>query len=200
MLKLTSVILFLTIAMDTWHYVLLQDGSSNSPFNQGNNLYETPYSHSVMSMSAGRPMMAMVAGTGTNGMGVPVTSGHVTQMSTSPDKGKQTTDCIATIICMLSCKTGYKLGPKGQDGCQTCSCSKNESKDSNTNPDKPKNGANSGGQSSPSHTDNMPGGSSLMFGSGSGSGTGSLYSNTNFKDSKNDTNSGIQSSPFHIGK
>jgi len=33
-------------------------------------------------------------------------------------------DCLGTILCMLSCKDGYKLGPKQETGCQSCSCVK----------------------------------------------------------------------------
>jgi hypothetical protein len=48
------------------------------------------------------------------------------------NKGKQqqsNNQCIATLVCMLSCDDGYKLGPKGQDGCQTCECTKHKNKD-----------------------------------------------------------------------
>lgn len=61
-----------------------------------------------------------------SGMGVSMIShGH-------SNKGKQqqsNNQCIATLVCMLSCDDGYKLGPKGQGGCQTCECTKHKNKD-----------------------------------------------------------------------
>jgi hypothetical protein len=29
---------------------------------------------------------------------------------------------MSTVLCMLSCKTGYSLGATGSDGCQSCTC------------------------------------------------------------------------------
>lgn len=37
---------------------------------------------------------------------------------------KKDSQCLHTLICMLSCKDGYQLGKKGGDGCQTCKCVK----------------------------------------------------------------------------
>ena len=48
--------------------------------------------------------------------------GH-TKSSKKP-KEESNNQCIATLLCMLSCDDGYKLGPKGKDGCQSCECTK----------------------------------------------------------------------------
>lgn len=37
---------------------------------------------------------------------------------------KKDSQCLQTLICMLSCRDGYQLGKKGGDGCQTCKCVK----------------------------------------------------------------------------
>ena len=37
---------------------------------------------------------------------------------------KKDSQCTHTLLCMLSCKEGYELGKKGEDGCQTCKCTK----------------------------------------------------------------------------
>ena len=37
-------------------------------------------------------------------------------------------DCMGTILCMLSCKDGYQLGPTQNDGCQSCTCAKEQGK------------------------------------------------------------------------
>ena len=33
-------------------------------------------------------------------------------------------DCMGTILCMLTCKDGYQLGQRQENGCQTCTCKK----------------------------------------------------------------------------
>lgn len=40
------------------------------------------------------------------------------------EEKKKDSQCIQTLVCMLSCKEGYELGKKGEDGCQTCKCVK----------------------------------------------------------------------------
>ncbi|KAL3884747.1 hypothetical protein ACJMK2_024856 [Sinanodonta woodiana] len=54
-----------------------------------------------------------------NGMSPPVVS-H----DEGPPRESKGGDCLGTVICMMTCKDGYILGPKGHDGCQSCSCSK----------------------------------------------------------------------------
>lgn len=41
---------------------------------------------------------------------------------TEAPKPAPTKSCMSTVLCMLSCKTGYSLGATGSDGCQTCTC------------------------------------------------------------------------------
>lgn len=41
---------------------------------------------------------------------------------TEAPKPAPTKSCMSTVLCMLSCKTGYSLGATGTDGCQTCTC------------------------------------------------------------------------------
>ncbi|KAH3711938.1 hypothetical protein DPMN_071614 [Dreissena polymorpha] len=69
-----------------------------------------------------------------NGMSPP----RVNSGSSRPEvtQRKEEDNCIGTILCMLSCKDGYKLGPKQETGCQSCSCTKNKTEDgSNANQD-----------------------------------------------------------------
>ena len=37
-------------------------------------------------------------------------------------------DCMGTILCMLTCKDGYQLGQREENGCQTCTCKKKNGK------------------------------------------------------------------------
>lgn len=46
-----------------------------------------------------------------------------------PEREESEDKCLGTILCMLSCKDGYKLGPKQQSGCQSCSCVKKNQAD-----------------------------------------------------------------------
>ncbi|VDI66188.1 Hypothetical predicted protein [Mytilus galloprovincialis] len=36
----------------------------------------------------------------------------------------QPSQCAEILTCVVSCKQGYKLGPKGTDGCPSCTCLK----------------------------------------------------------------------------
>lgn len=54
-----------------------------------------------------------------NGMSPPVVSS-----GPRPEEPQREDKCLGTILCMLSCKEGYKLGPSQQSGCQSCSCVK----------------------------------------------------------------------------
>lgn len=99
---------------------------------------------------------------------------------------------------MLSCK-GYKLGPKGNDGCQTCTCIRNDSKEAEAMSGK--NSTSSKDLPNPFQMSSMTSGStSSSFGSGfgMGSGSGTATSNGNSGKSKNESNS--ESSPFHVDK
>lgn len=55
-----------------------------------------------------------------NGMSPPVVSNYKPEIEHEESHG-----CIGTILCMLSCKEGYKLGHKDSaGGCQSCTCVK----------------------------------------------------------------------------
>ncbi|XP_061185101.1 uncharacterized protein LOC133193148 [Saccostrea echinata] len=190
-----------------------------NPFNQGNSLFETPYSGSINAMEGGggsggfmQSMMTMTAGGGRNGLpsmfmkngklhmgqqqclknivcpqycheidqnGCETcpcgpangmrTPGHVEKEQQQKNKqqgeeNKKDKQCVQTLICMLSCKEGYELGKKGQDGCQTCKCVK---KDDNKNTPKQT------GQIGMEIMKNGTGNKNSESGSGSSAGTGS---------------------------
>ncbi|XP_071140947.1 cysteine-rich motor neuron 1 protein-like [Mytilus edulis] len=97
----------------------------------------------------------------------PASGMGVAMISHSHGKTKPTqqpnNQCVATLLCMLSCDDGYKLGPKGKDGCQTCECTKHKSKqeeNSKGNGDKEEKGSNK--------DKNLNGTGSKSSGSGSG--------------------------------
>uniref|UniRef100_K1PJM9 Uncharacterized protein n=1 Tax=Magallana gigas TaxID=29159 RepID=K1PJM9_MAGGI len=89
---------------------------------------------------------------------------------------KKDSQCLHTLICMLSCKDGYQLGKKGGDGCQTCKCVKKDD-------DKNKNNTSHTGQkgqetlNNKNKTQNTMGGSNAQgpFGGATGSESGSGF-------------------------
>ena len=48
----------------------------------------------------------------------------VKQKNTSNKPKPEKKECIGTMLCMLTCKSGYQLGKTGPDGCQACTCLK----------------------------------------------------------------------------
>ncbi|XP_052693045.1 uncharacterized protein LOC128171316 [Crassostrea angulata] len=89
---------------------------------------------------------------------------------------KKDSQCLHTLICMLSCKDGYQLGKKGGDGCQTCKCLKKDD-------EKNKNNTSHTGQkgqetlNNKNKTQNTAGGSNAQgpFGGAAGSESGSGF-------------------------
>ncbi|XP_060558176.1 uncharacterized protein LOC132718496 [Ruditapes philippinarum] len=105
-----------------------------------------------------------------NGMSPPTISEH------RQTKPRHDEDCIGTLLCMLSCKEGYKLGPRDSEhGCQSCTCvKKNETKTDNS-----MSSYNTGSNNTGSHTSNQPCAWPLcMNGNGPNNGPGSGASMT----------------------